>query len=214
MNVIAIDGPAGAGKSTVAAAVADVLGYTFLDTGSLYRAMALAAIEADVPPDSEDDLRALAASIEVTVEDGRVLLGGRDVSARIRDDDVTARVSSVAASPSVRAALAQIQRAAAATGEVVIEGRDIGTVVAPGATLKVYLTASLGERARRRALQTGRRDDEGTIVTEIAERDRADATRDVSPLLKAPDAVVVDSTDRSIDDVVAEIVRLARAART
>jgi cytidylate kinase len=185
--LVAIDGPAGAGKSTVARATADALGFTYLDSGALYRAVALAG---DRDP----------ASLDIRFDGGRVLLDGEDVSDAIRTPEISDLASRRAADPTVRAALLDKQRALLANGDWVAEGRDIGTVVAPGADLKIWLTAGLGERARRR----------GQPPDEIRARDERDATRDHSPMLAADGAVEVDTTGLSIDDVVARLVALVR----
>jgi CMP/dCMP kinase len=185
--LVAIDGPAGAGKSTVARAVADALGFTYLDSGAMYRAVALAG---DRDP----------ASLEIAFADGRVLLDGEDVTDAIRTPEVSRAASRRAAEPAVRAAMAERQRALLAAGDWVAEGRDIGTVIAPHAELKVWLDASLEERARRRELP----------AEDVAERDRRDASREHSPMVAAPDAVHVDTTGLAIDDVVGRIAALAR----
>lgn len=212
MTVVAIDGPAGAGKSTVARAVAEALGFAHLDTGALYRAVALAALERGVPLDDPDALGRLARTLELRPQGDRILLDGRDVSERIRDADVTAAVSVVAAAPQVRAALVELQRAAT-RGDVVIEGRDIGSVVVPDADVKIFLTASLEERARRRADQLGLGEDAvEEIKLELERRDRADSRRSTSPLMRAPDARVVDTSGRAVEDVVAEIVAVVKGA--
>jgi cytidylate kinase len=214
MTAVAIDGPAGAGKSTVARAVAHRLGYSYLDTGALYRAVALAAIERGVDPTDEAALESVAVDLDVILSDGRVMLNGRDVTDRLRDPDVTRIVSTVAAHPRVRAALLERQRTLARSGDVVMEGRDIGSTVLPDADVKVFLTASETERARRRAEQAGLPTDEASIERlrdEIAARDRADATRDVSPLIHAPDATLVDTSELTVDEVVDRIVDAVRA---
>jgi cytidylate kinase len=185
--LVAIDGPAGAGKSTVARATADALGFTYLDSGALYRAVALAG---DRDP----------ASLDIAFDRGRVLLDGEDVSEAIRTPEISDLASRRAADPTVRAALLDKQRALLARGDWVAEGRDIGTVVAPGADLKIWLTASLDERARRR----------GQPPDEIRARDERDANRDHSPMLAADGAVEVDTTGLSIDEVVARLVALVR----
>jgi CMP/dCMP kinase len=185
--LVAIDGPAGAGKSTVARAVAHALGFTFLDSGAMYRAVALA--------DDRDP-----ASLHIAFDGDRVLLDGDDVSTAIRTPEISDRASRRAADPAVRAALVEKQRALLANGDWVAEGRDIGTVVAPGADVKVWLTASLEERARRREQP----------VDEVRERDERDAGREHSPMVAADDAVEVDTTGLSIDEVVARIVALVR----
>jgi cytidylate kinase len=190
--LIAIDGPAGAGKSTVARAVADALGFTYLDSGAMYRAAALAA----------DPIR---ARVDLT-QDGKVLLDGTDVTDQIRTPEVSERASVVAADPRVRSSLVNQQRRIIESGDWVAEGRDIGTVVAPGAEVKVFLTAQPEERARRRAEQTG--GDVGVVLQEQTLRDQRDQTREHSPLTKADDATEVDTTGLTIDEVVATIVDL------
>jgi CMP/dCMP kinase len=186
--IVAIDGPAGAGKSTVARAVARALGFTYLDSGALYRCVALAW-----PRDP--------ASLDVRFEGDRVLLDGEDVSEAIRTPEISQEASRRAADPSVRAALLDRQRALLAEGDWVAEGRDIGTVVAPDAELKVWLTADEAERARRRRQP----------AHEVRERDARDADREHSPMIRAPDAVEVDTTGLSIGEVVERIVALVAA---
>jgi cytidylate kinase len=192
--LIAIDGPAGAGKSTVARAVADALGWTYLDSGAMYRAVALARLR-DRPVPERIELG------------DRVLSDGEDVTEAIRTPEVTAKASEVAADPGVREQLVAMQRELIATGRYVAEGRDIGTVVAPDAEVKVFLTAAPQERARRRAEQEGRPVDE--VLAEQRERDERDESREHSPLRAADDAVLLDTTGLSVDDVVARIVELA-----
>jgi CMP/dCMP kinase len=202
--VVAIDGPAGAGKSTVARAVAERLGFTYLDTGAMYRAVALAA------DGHEDDVAAVAEAADISLGD-RVLLDGRDVTDAIRTPDVTERSSRVSAMPAVRAALVRKQRALLAEGDWVAEGRDIGTVVCPDAQVKVFLTASPEVRARRRAAQIG--EDYETVLADQAVRDRRDSERDHSPLVPAPDAVPVDTSDLDLDGVLEQIATLVVEAR-
>ena len=191
--VIAIDGPAGAGKSTVARAVAARLGFTFLDTGAMYRAAALA-----YPGDVD--------ALDIRVGD-RVLLDGRDVTSAIRSPEVTARASQVSTDPAVRAALVRKQQELMRVGDWVAEGRDIGTVVAPWAEVKVFLTADPLERARRRALERGMAVEE--VLREQRERDRRDTEREHAPLRPADDAIHIDTTGVPQDEVVAQIVALA-----
>lgn len=213
MTVIAIDGPAGAGKSTVARAVARALGYEYLDTGAMYRAVALAALEHGIDPLDGDRLGDLAQRLKITATPEVVTIDGRDVTARIRDPDVTETAPAISARPEVRDALVALQREAAAAGDVVMEGRDIGSAAVPGAELKVFLTASLDERALRRVRQLGLPEDRDTLERyrlSIEARDSSDSTRASSPLVRAPGAVVIDSTGRTIDEVVDEIVSLAR----
>jgi CMP/dCMP kinase len=193
--LVAIDGPAGAGKSTVARAVARALGFTYLDSGALYRAVALSGA---------DD----ASTVDVRFEGDRVLLGGEDVSAAIRTPEISQEASRRAADHAVRAALLDTQRALIASGDWVAEGRDIGTVVAPDAELKVFLTASGEERARRRAAELGAEAD--TVLAEQALRDERDRTREHSPLEPAPGAVELDTTGLSVDEVVERIAGLVR----
>ncbi|HEX2058584.1 MAG TPA: (d)CMP kinase [Actinomycetota bacterium] len=208
MTALAIDGPAGAGKSTVARAVASALGWRFVDSGALYRAIALAVLQRGADANDADAVAAIAEGADVDLDGKTVRLDGRDVSQRIRAADVTAIVSTVAANPRVRAALLDRQRRLAEDGNVVIEGRDIGTAVVPHADYKVYLTASVDERARRRALELDLPQDAATLASmaeSLSSRDVADATRDVSPLARAEDAHEIDTTGLSLDEVVARI---------
>jgi cytidylate kinase len=204
--IVAIDGPVGAGKSTVARGVARALGFAYLDSGAMYRCVALASIE-----DPNRSAAEHAASLEVTLGE-RVTLDGRDVTEAIRSPTVSARASVVAADPAVRAALVERQREMLASGDWVAEGRDIGTVVAPEAEVKVFLTASEPERARRRALELGA--DPAEVRRELAARDARDREREHSPLLAAPDAVAIDSDGRSAGEIVEQIASLARALRS
>jgi CMP/dCMP kinase len=202
--VVAIDGPAGAGKSTVARAVARALGFTYLDSGAMYRCVALAAAQREAAP-------AVVAPL-VRVELGeRIRLEGRDVTAEIRTPGVSEAASRAAADPAVRRAMVAEQRRLLASGDWVAEGRDIGTVVAPDAEVKVFLTASPQERARRRAAELGV--NPATVLAEQTIRDERDRNRAHSPLAPAPGAVVLDSTGLSFDEVVERIVALTRAAR-
>jgi cytidylate kinase len=201
--LVAIDGPAGAGKSTVARSLARRLGFTYLNSGAMYRCVALLSLAA---PDDEPSVLAQAARIELRE---RVLLDGRDVTTELRTPEVTETASHVAADPGVRKALVAKQRELIAGGDWVAEGRDIGTVVAPEAELKVFLTASPEERARRRAAELGA--DPGTVLAEQALRDERDATREHSPLAPAPGAVVLDTTGLGVEEVVQRIAALVRA---
>ena len=191
--VIAIDGPAGAGKSTVARAVADALGFTYLDTGAMYRAVALGRLRG-------------VDGAEVGFEDGRVTLDGEDVSQLIRTPEVTEEASRVAAEREVRARMVDRQRQLMSTGDWVAEGRDIGTVVAPDAEVKVFLTADPRERAQRRAQQLGA--DAEEILRQQQARYERDSTREASPLVLADGAEELDTTGLTIDEVVARIVEL------
>ncbi|MBW3594631.1 MAG: (d)CMP kinase [Actinobacteria bacterium] len=209
MTAVAIDGPAGAGKSTVARAVADALGFTYVDTGAMYRAIALRALERGIDPADAGAAAELASSVDLTLRDGGVYVDGRDVTGSIRSADVTRSSAQIATHAGVRAALVEMQRRMASAVDVVMEGRDIGTHVLPNAPVKVFLTASLDERAHRRAREVGADDGElDALRTAISERDEVDRGRVVSPLAQAPDAVVIDTTGRSVDEVVAEIVDL------
>jgi cytidylate kinase len=197
--VVAIDGPAGAGKSTVAKAVAAALGFTYLDTGAMYRSVGLAAARRDVEP--------AEVAGAITIELGeRVLLDGEDVTEAIRTPEASEGASRAAADPAVRSAMVAQQRRIVADGDWVAEGRDIGTVVAPDAAVKVFLTASPEERARRRAEQIGA--DVATVLAEQTIRDERDTTRAVAPLVAAPDAVELDTTGLSLEDVVARVSAL------
>jgi cytidylate kinase len=198
--VIAIDGPAGAGKSTVARATAERLGFTYLDSGAMYRAVALRGGDA------------VAVAREARLELGeRVTLDGEDVTERIREPWVSEAASRVASDPAVREALVEQQRRILTEGDWVAEGRDIGTVVAPGAEVKVFLTADPAERARRRAAELGT--DAQVVLREMVLRDERDRNREVSPLVAAPDAVPVDTTGLTLDEVVEQIVTLAVEAK-
>jgi CMP/dCMP kinase len=209
--VIAIDGPAGSGKSTIAARLAKKLGYVNLESGAMYRALALKAMERQVSLDDGEALRQLAANTVIDLEPhgegNRVLLDGRDVSQRIRDADVTAAASRVSIHPQVREVMVKRQRALGLGGGVVMEGRDIGTAVFPDADVKIFLDAEESVRAERRVVQIGPRSAEDTqrVIAELAARDQRDRTRSASPLVAAPDAVHVDTTHKNIDDVVAEV---------
>jgi len=205
--VIAIDGPAGAGKSTVARAVAAALDFTYLDSGAMYRCVALAGIERAADLDAAEALGELARSLRIGLDGARVDLDGRDVGAAIRAPEVTEASSRVSAHPQVREAMVARQRQLIAAGRYVAEGRDIGTVVSPEAPLKVFLTASAEERARRRAAQTG--EDEAAVLAAQRQRDARDETRAHSALRAADDAVEIDTTGLSLAQVVARIVELA-----
>lgn len=198
-RVIAIDGPAGSGKSSVARALADALGWSFLDTGAMYRAVTVEALTHGVDVHDNDATTRVAAGARLTTLP-RVTVNGRDVEDEIRTDQVNVAVSIVAANPGVRAQMVARQRefAAAQPLGTIVEGRDITTVVFPNASLKVFLTASLEERARRRGDES---------ADSVARRDEADTSRTASPLRQADDALVLDTTGRSVSDVVEEIIR-------
>jgi cytidylate kinase len=202
MTIVAIDGPAGAGKSTVARAVADTLGFTYLDSGAMYRAVALAAAERGAPP------AIVAPSLHIDLGE-RLRLDGRDVTDAIRTAAIAEGASKAAADPAVRRAMVAEQRRLLGHGDWVVEGRDIGTVVAPDAELKVFLTADAVERARRRARDLGA--DQDAVLADLKVRDQRDSTREHSPLRPADRAVVLDSTGLTVDEVVRRIVELVQA---
>ncbi len=223
--VIAIDGPAGTGKSTVARRVARELSAGYLDTGAMYRTVALAVLDAGVDPHADDAVAALLHGLTfdspVEAEHQRHAFAGRDVTAEIRSAAVTVAVTPVSANPAVRRYLLDRQRALARSGRMVVEGRDIGTVVTPDATLKIYLTADAAERARRRHRQnTGARSghpggsdgaaDLAAVATDLHRRDTRDSTRAHAPLQAADDAVVIDSSELAVGETVAAVLALAR----
>jgi cytidylate kinase len=203
--IVAIDGPAGAGKSTVARGVAERLGFGYLDSGAMYRAVALAHLEQGGDPAE----RARGAAIELG---DRVLLDGRDVTEAIRTPEVSEEASRIATSRPVREAMVEKQRQLVGSGDWVAEGRDIGTVVAPDAGLKIFLTASPEARARRRAADLGA--DWRVVLRDQGLRDAQDEQRSHSPLRPAPDAIELDTTDRPPEDVIAQIAKLVDDARS
>lgn len=205
--VIAIDGPAGAGKSSVARALAERLGFTYLDSGAMYRCVALGCLEQGVDLDDPAATGGLAASLAIDPGPGPVLLDGRDVSTEIRTDEVTDAASRVSAHPSVREVMVAAQREMIASGRYVAEGRDIGTVVSPDSPLKVFLTASPEVRAARRASEAG--DEAAKVQVSIERRDRRDTSRDHGRLEIASDAIEMDTTDLDIEEVVDRIAGLA-----
>jgi CMP/dCMP kinase len=206
--VIAIDGPAGAGKSTVARALAARLGMTYLDSGAMYRCVALAALREGLDLDDGAAVGRLAASLDIRIEGERVELDGEDVSAAIRAPEVSEAASRVSVHPEVRAAMVARQRSLLAVGDYVAEGRDIGTVVSPDSRLKVFLTASGDERARRRSAESGAPLEQ--VLAEQAARDSRDSGREHSAMHPAGDAVELDTTGLTIADAVERIVALAR----
>ncbi len=211
-----MDGPAGAGKSTVARAIARMFGLRYVSTGHIYRALTLKAIRSGADMSSEEALTSLARATDISVKTGsdgepRTILDGEDVSADIASPAVDARVSQVSQVPGVRAALLELQRAISRQGGVVMDGRDIGTVVAPEADLKIFLVATLDERVRRRVAQARARGydaSEGSIAWDMARRDDIDSRRTAAPLRPAPDAVIIDTTGRTPDQTIAEVARL------
>jgi cytidylate kinase len=210
VRVIAIDGPAGSGKSTVARALAARLGLDYLDTGAMYRSVAFAVIQRSIDPDDAEAIGALAAKVAIEVAE-KVTVDGVDATVEIRGPEVTRLVSAVAANPSVRKEMVQRQREwADAHGGGVVEGRDIGSVVFPDAELKIFLTASDEERATRRSKEVLELDyDE--VAAAIAKRDYLDSTRAASPLTKAPDAVEIDTSTLSVDEIVEQVMQRLEA---
>lgn len=214
MTAVAIDGPAGAGKSFVAKAVAEALGFQYLDTGAMYRAVALAALEHRTSLEDEEAVRVLVEGLDIEMDGDTVRVDGRDVSSMLRSQEVTTTAARIAQQRAVRESLVNLQRDLAANAEVVMEGRDIGSEVLPDADVKIFLTASLRERARRRSKQLGHAEGGATLAdveADIRRRDAADINRDVSPLIQAADAHVVDTTAMSPDAVVQKICGIVRA---
>jgi CMP/dCMP kinase len=206
--VIAIDGPAGAGKSTVARGVAKALGFTYLDSGAMYRAVALAALERAIDPDDGEPLGELAWHLDIDFDGDTIRLDGEPVEGRIRSPEVTVAASRVSVHPQVRQAMVKRQRELIAAGQYVAEGRDIGTVVSPDSPLKVFLTADESERARRRAADSG--EPVAQVQEAIRDRDTRDQERADSPLRPADQSIEIDTTDLSPDQVVERIVEAAR----
>src|SRR5918993_297173 len=211
--IIAIDGPSGAGKGTVARAVAAQLGYRHVDTGAMYRALAWKAVYEKLALEDESALAALAGRAVIDVSDGVVRVDGHDVKQAIRTPEIDRAAAAVARQPAVRDVLVRKQREMGVRGAVVMEGRDIGTVVFPAADLKIYLDASPEERARRRATDPSHAAGKGAaavqeVASALAERDRSDSTRTASPLALAPDAVHIDTTGVAIEEVVRRVLTL------
>jgi cytidylate kinase len=213
--IIAIDGPAGAGKSTIAKLVAAKLGYTYIDTGAMYRAVAVRAMEAGIPLEKPDKIVELANRMDIRFEqrDGRqaIIVDGEDLTDAVRTPEATRLSSPVSAIPGVRHRLVELQRKMGEHGGVVMEGRDIGTYVFPDAEVKIFMTASQEERVRRRCIdleKSGMSADPETVAREIRERDLRDSTRDMAPLKQAEDAVLINTDGMSIDQVVNAVVEI------
>ena len=212
--VIAIDGPSGAGKGTISRTIAARLGYRHVDTGAMYRAVGWKALHDGMPVDEEAAVAALAERSTIVVEGGTVSIDGHDVTKAIRTPEIDKAAAAVARLPGVRAALVARQRAVGREGGVVMEGRDIGTVVFPNADVKIYLDASAEERARRRAndpAHTGSQSGQAAVAAAIQARDASDTTRAASPLTLAADAVRIDTTTMPIDEVVERVLDLVKA---
>jgi CMP/dCMP kinase len=215
--VVTVDGPAGSGKSTVGRLLAQRLSYVYLDTGALYRAIALKIRMASLSPDNREKIAALCGStiIALRERDGatRIVLDGEDVTELIRTPEISMLASTISALPEVRGALLSVQRDSARDGGVVAEGRDMGTIVFPGADVKFFLTASAGERSRRRWLELTDRGHEVTleeVLRDVVQRDRQDSEREIAPLRPSDDGVLVDSTGKTIDEVVEEMLGAVR----
>jgi cytidylate kinase len=213
--IVAIDGPSGAGKGTVARTVAERLGYRHVDTGAMYRAVAWRALQDHLSLDDEAAVSALAVRAALGQQDGRITIDGHDVTRAIRTPEMDRAAASVAKLPAVRRVLVQRQQALGADGNVVMEGRDIGSVVFPDAPVKIYLDASPAERARRRATDTahtgGSHSNIATVEHDLLTRDQTDSTRAVAPLTLAPGAIYIDTTMMPIDSVVNQVLALVRA---
>ena len=208
-KVIAIDGPAGAGKSTIAKRLADTIGYTYIDSGAMYRTITLKALRENIPMKKKDMLISMAEQTDIEFHENSIYLDGRAVNTEIREEDVNRNVSYIAAIPEIRKLLVDIQRKISMNKNVVMDGRDVGTVIFPNADLKFYITASVEERAERRYKELKQKGYEAEIKdirSQIEKRDYIDSTRSDSPLKAASDAIIIDTTGKSIDEVLNEVV--------
>ncbi|NLW22477.1 MAG: (d)CMP kinase [Tissierellia bacterium] len=207
--VIAIDGPAGAGKSTIAKKIAKILKLEYIDTGAMYRALTLKAIEEGVDPEDTEAILELIGSTSIYFKDNHIYLDGTRVDEEIRQNIVSRNVSKIAKIKEVREKMVELQRELAKSGSVIMDGRDIGTVVLPDANYKFFVTASVEERARRRykeLIESNQKVTYDQVLSQIKERDRIDSTREISPLQKSPDAYEIDTTNKTIEQCVDEIV--------
>lgn len=214
---IAIDGPAGAGKSTISKEVAKRLGFIYIDTGAMYRSVGLAALNAGISTTNESELEKIIEDIDISIKNlgdtQRFYLGGNDVTEKIREPQVSVAASNVAVVPSVRLKLVELQRKMSESSDVLMDGRDIGTYVLPNAELKIFLTASVDERARRRYEELRLKNTDTTfedVKNDIIYRDKNDSEREFAPLKAAPDSVVLDSTDMSVEEVINKILDLVK----
>lgn len=214
---IAIDGPAGAGKSTISKEVAKRLGFIYIDTGAMYRSVGLAALNAGISTTNESELEKIIEDIDISIKNlgdtQRFYLGGNDVTEKIREPQVSVAASNVAVVPSVRLKLVELQRKMSESSDVLMDGRDIGTYVLPNAELKIFLTASVDERARRRYEELRLKNTATTfedVKNDIIYRDKNDSEREFAPLKAAPDSVVLDSTDMSVEEVINKILDLVK----
>lgn len=218
-NIVAIDGPAASGKSTIGRLLAEHLGYLYFDTGVMYRAVTYAALQRNIPVEDQETVTELADQLQIDIQKSegndlngyKVFVDGKDITEEIRLPDVDARVSVVSAYPGVRQALSLQQRRIGLRGKIVMVGRDIGTVVLPEADLKVFLDASVEERSKRRYLEAQKRDDSillNQILESMIERDRIDSTRDIAPLKPAEDAIIIDTDGLNIEQVLIRLIAL------